>query len=85
MSHATVSAGKLFHKQAPAVAMARSPTFDVGDVNVVDCKADDSTKQSQVECEDISQELYEKHMEWLAIFKQNNTPSHEDQDERVVM
>jgi len=53
-------------------------------VNFVDYQNDAITKQAQAECEDISDELYQKNMEWVRIFKQHNTPSHENQDERVV-
>ena len=53
-------------------------------VNVVDYQSDASTKQFQAECEDISEELYQKHMEWVDIFKRSTTPSHRDQDEQVV-
>jgi len=52
---------------------------------LADCQSDASSQQAQAECEDISDELYQKHMEWLAIFKRHNTPSHENQDERVVI
>jgi len=51
---------------------------------IIDYQSDASTKQSQVECEDFSEELYQKHMEWVSIFKRHSTPSHENQDERVV-
>jgi len=53
--------------------------------NVVDYQTDANTKQQQLECEDISDELYRKHMEWVAIFKRHTTPSHENQDEKVVI
>jgi len=56
---------------------------DVDDV-AIDYQSDASTKQSQVECEDFSEELYQKHMEWVSILKRHSTPSHENQDERVV-
>jgi len=57
---------------------------DYDECNVVDYQSDACTKQTEAECEDISQELYEKHIEWIEIFKRERTPSHENQDERVV-
>jgi len=57
---------------------------DIAVVNIVDYQADACTKQTQAECEDISDELYQKHMEWLEVFKRHSTPSHENQEERVV-
>jgi len=49
-----------------------------------DYQSDASSPQVQPECEDISEELYQKHMDWLVIFKRHNTPSHESPEERVV-
>ena len=52
--------------------------------SISDCQSDASTKPQQSACEDISEELYQKHLEWLAVFKQGDTPPHQNQDERKV-